>query len=81
MGNAAGVKVNTDPKTGKVRYASLYDFRRSFGERWAARVMPNVLTQPAYAARIDRDHAAVLRRPERRSNCRRPLGGPSTGTR
>ena len=40
IGKAAGVKVATDPKTGKVKYASAHDLRRSFGERWAARIMP-----------------------------------------
>jgi len=37
------VKVHTDPNTGKVKYASTHDLRRSFGERWAGRVMPTVL--------------------------------------
>ena len=40
IGECAGVKVATDPRTGKVKYASAHDLRRSFGERWAARVMP-----------------------------------------
>jgi integrase len=39
----AGVKVHTDPRTGKVKYASAHDLRRSFGSRWAKRVMPAVL--------------------------------------
>jgi integrase len=39
------VKVNTDTKTGKVKYASAHDLRRSFGSRWAPRVMPIVLQQ------------------------------------
>jgi len=46
-----------DPETGKMvcralrvqrevpKYASAHDLRRSFGERWAVRVMPQVLTQ------------------------------------
>ncbi len=29
----------------KVKYASAQDFRRSFGERWASRVMPQVLKE------------------------------------
>lgn len=37
IGEAAGVKVNTDPKSGKVKFASAHDLRRSFGERWASR--------------------------------------------
>lgn len=43
IGKAAGVKVNTDGRTGKVKYASAHDLRRAFGERWAKRVMPAVL--------------------------------------
>jgi len=51
VGKAAGVKVATrskiDPETGRrvevVKYASAHDLRRSFGERWAARVMPTDL--------------------------------------
>ena len=43
IGQAAGVKVATDPRIGKVKYASAHDQRRSFGERWAGRVMPTVL--------------------------------------
>ncbi len=45
IGEKAGVKVNTDPRTGKVKYASAHDLRRSFGERWASRVMPQVLME------------------------------------
>ena len=41
----AGVKVHTHPKTGKVKYASAHDLRRSFGERWAPRVMPQTLME------------------------------------
>lgn len=44
IGQAASVKVDTDSK-GKIKYASAHDLRRSFGERWAARVMPPVLMQ------------------------------------
>jgi integrase len=43
IGKAAGVKVATDPRTGKVKYASAHDCRRSFAERWSTRVMPQVL--------------------------------------
>ena len=42
IGGKAGVKVSTQTKTGGVKYASAHDLRRSFGERWAARVMPQV---------------------------------------
>jgi integrase len=45
IGTAAGVKVNTDPKTGKVKYASAHDLRRSFGARWARLVMPQILME------------------------------------
>ena len=43
IGKAAGVKVATDPRTGKVKYASAHDLRRSFGQRWAGRIMPTDL--------------------------------------
>jgi integrase len=50
-GRLAGVKVRTetkpDPKTGEprevVKFASAHDCRRSFGERWSSRVMPQIL--------------------------------------
>ena len=45
MGNAAGVKVHVHPTTGKVKFASAHDLRRSFGERWSHRVMPQVLME------------------------------------
>src|SRR5262249_216964 len=49
IGKAAGVKVASKAagKSGavKVKYASAPDLRRSFGERWAARVMPQILMQ------------------------------------
>ncbi|MBM4093961.1 MAG: site-specific integrase [Planctomycetes bacterium] len=40
IGQCAGVKVATDQRTGTIKYASAHDLRRSFGERWAARIMP-----------------------------------------
>ncbi len=40
IGAAAGVKVWMSSVTGKVKYASAHDLRRSFGERWSRRVMP-----------------------------------------
>ena len=43
IGELARVVVNTDPKTGAVKYASCHDLRRAFGNRWAKRVMPAVL--------------------------------------
>lgn len=49
IGTKAGVKVDSkrtaDPEAPKVKYASAHDLRRSFGERWAARVMPQILMQ------------------------------------
>ena len=44
IGEKAGVKVNTDT-AGNVKYAGAHDLRRSFGERWASRVMPQVLME------------------------------------
>lgn len=44
-GQAANVKVDEDTRTGKVKYASAHDLRRSFGERWAPRVMPPILQE------------------------------------
>ena len=44
FGKAAGVKVATDA-AGKVKWASAHDLRRSFGERWSSRVMPQVLME------------------------------------
>ncbi|MBP60391.1 MAG: hypothetical protein CMJ62_02590 [Planctomycetaceae bacterium] len=43
IGKAAGVKVHVDPRTSKVKFASAHDLRRSFGERWANRIMPTDL--------------------------------------
>jgi hypothetical protein len=40
IGEVAGVKVSTHPRTGKVKFTSAHDLRRTLGERWAARVMP-----------------------------------------
>ena len=45
VGATAKVKVHTDLKSGKVKFASAHDLRRSFGERWAPRVMPQVLME------------------------------------
>lgn len=41
IGEAAGIVVNHAP----LKYASAHDLRRSFGERWARRVMPAILMQ------------------------------------
>lgn len=44
IGRLANVKVSEKPG-GKVKWASAHDLRRSFGDRWAARVMPQVLME------------------------------------
>jgi integrase len=70
IGKKAGIKVNTDAN-GKVKYASAHDLRRSFGERWSSRVMPQVLkelmrhesidtTMKFYVGRNAQSTAAVL---------------------
>lgn len=43
FGKAAGVVV--DERKGRTKYASAHDLRRSFGARWARRVMPTVLKE------------------------------------
>jgi len=53
MGQKANVKVWTHPVTGKVKYASAHDLRRSFGFRWSQRVMPAVLQQMMRHENID----------------------------
>ncbi len=45
IGEKAGIKVKADAATGKVKFASAHDLRRSFGLRWASRVMPQVLME------------------------------------
>ena len=40
IGREAGVKVATNAQKGNIKYASAQDLRRSFGERWATRIMP-----------------------------------------
>jgi hypothetical protein len=57
IGKKAGVKISTDAK-GIVKYASAHDLRRIFGERWASRVVPQVLME---LMRHDRYDDAVLR--------------------
>ncbi|WP_339742605.1 tyrosine-type recombinase/integrase [uncultured Rubinisphaera sp.] len=44
IGEAAGVKVS-ETKSGKVKYASAHDLRRSFGFRWSRLVMPTELKE------------------------------------
>ena len=43
MGELALVVVHTEARTGKVKFCSAHDLRRSFGNRWAKKVMPAVL--------------------------------------
>lgn len=43
VGEMAGIKVHTNPRTGKVKFASAHDLRRSYGDRWCRKVMPAVL--------------------------------------
>ena len=40
IGRAAGVKIKTNAKSGKTKCATAHDLRRSFGTRWATRLMP-----------------------------------------
>jgi hypothetical protein len=44
VGRLSNVKV-AEKAAGKVKFASAHDLRRSFGERWAARVMRQVLLE------------------------------------
>jgi len=53
IGKTANIKVATNPKTSKIKYASAHDLRRSFGFRWAVRVMPPVLKELMRHASID----------------------------
>jgi len=69
IGRRAGVVVHRDPDTGKVKYASAHDLRRSFGTRWAPRVRTPVLqrlmrhaditTTMRYYVQIDADEIAA----------------------
>ena len=43
IGKAANVKVSATAT--KVKYASAHDLRRSFGERWSSRVLPQILME------------------------------------
>ena len=58
IGRLANVKVNERTKGDelKVKYASAHDLRRSFGERWAARVMPQVLMELMRHESIETTH-------------------------
>lgn len=53
IGEAANVKVADNKKKGKVKYASAHDFRRAFGARWSAVLMPPILKQLMRHSSID----------------------------
>lgn len=44
IGKASGVVVDTS-ETGRIKHVSAHDLRRSFGSRWASRVMPIILKE------------------------------------
>jgi integrase len=52
IGKAANVVVQRS-ESGKVKYASAHDFRRSFGERWSICDMPKVLRELMRHRRIE----------------------------
>jgi len=56
------VQPENGDKTAK--FASAHNPRRSFGERWAARGMPQVLMEMMSTNAL-KNHHSVLRRPER----------------
>jgi len=43
IGKEAGVVVDVDPQSQKTKCATVHDLRRSFGERWAGRLLPQQL--------------------------------------
>ena len=45
IGEAAAIVVHKHAVTGKEKFASLHDLRRTFGHRWAPRVMPAILQE------------------------------------
>lgn len=45
IGESASISVETDTQTGKERFAGLHDLRRSFGVRWAQRILPQQLME------------------------------------
>ena len=68
VGELARVVVHTDARSGKTKFASAHDLRRSFGNRWARRVTTPVLmklmrhesiqTTMAYYVDLDADELA-----------------------
>jgi len=69
IGEKAGVVVKRDPDTGKVKYASAHDLRRSYACRWAPRVKTvvlqrlmrhrNIATTLKYYAALEADEVAA----------------------
>lgn len=57
IGKAAGVKVDVYSRTGKPKFATAHDLRRSFGQRWSTRVMPQLLMQLMRHESIDTTQA------------------------
>lgn len=45
IGRKAQIVVNEDPISRKKKYAGLHDLRRSFGQRWAQKILPQHLMQ------------------------------------
>ncbi len=45
IGRVARVVVAVDPRTGRQKFASAHDLRRSFGDRWSRRVLPQQLQE------------------------------------
>lgn len=89
-GKIAKVKVHTHAKTGKGKMDSAHDLRRSFGLRWAQRVMPQVLmelmrhesietTMTYYVGVNAKATSSLLRDAERRA-VGAPLGDPAQET-
>jgi integrase len=53
IGKNARIVVHRDPGTDRIKWASAHDLRRSFGDRWALRVMPVVLKELMRHASIE----------------------------
>jgi integrase len=53
IGRRAGVVVKDSDDTGRRKFASAHDLRRSFGDRWSIRVMPAVLQRMMRHASIE----------------------------
>lgn len=79
IGKTAGVKVNSGVGGGKPKFASARDLRRSFGARWATRVMPAGRSTAIDATRFDRDDHEVLCGPQRGVDSGHPLGRTRVG--